>query len=154
MITGMVGTAWGSVCLLQQFLPRTVLPTQRFFFGGFLAGLWAFLERKKGRSNFLYAARLSIDSLWKVGVKHGWWRGVRSGDVLLFVASLMAVNAVYEANPEAVCGAVLRKGLGMLSGEGWVDRTVRAGGGEKVEEREDKATGSGLPDEEEKDKTN
>lgn len=125
-VTGAIGTSWGSICLLQNILPRRVLPTQRFFVGGAMGGLWAFLERKSGRSNFLYSARLSIDSLWKVGVKHGWWRGVKNGDVLLFVASLAVVQSIYEVDPKAINSGVIRKGLGMLRGDGWVDRAEPA----------------------------
>jgi hypothetical protein len=130
-ISGAIGTSWGSVCLFQHFLPRTLLPTQRWFFGGFLGGLWGFLERKKGRANFLYTARTSIDSLWKVGVKKGWWRGIKNGDVLLFVLSLATVNALYEISPQSVNSGVARKGLGVLRGEGWVDRVMVPPEGER-----------------------
>ncbi|KAF2747273.1 hypothetical protein M011DRAFT_423621 [Sporormia fimetaria CBS 119925] len=123
-ISGAIGTCWGSICLFQHLFPRNFLPTQRFFLGGFLAGLWAFLERKSGRTNFLYTARMSIDSFWKVGVKRGWWRGVKNGDVLLFTLSLAAVNALYEVSPRSVNSGVARKGLGVLRGEGWVDRAA------------------------------
>jgi hypothetical protein len=67
---------------------------------------------------------MSIDSLWKVGVKRRWWKGVKNGDVLLFVVSLATVNALYEVSPRAVNSGVARKGLGVLRGEGWVDRAV------------------------------
>ncbi|KAI9715158.1 MAG: hypothetical protein M1812_006137 [Candelaria pacifica] len=123
-ITGALGTSWGSICLFQQIFSRSFLPTQRWFLGGFLGGIWAFLERKNGRGNFLYGARASIDSLWKVGVKRGWWSGVRNGDVWLFVAGLMLVNVVFEVDAKAVSGGLLRKGLGSLRGEGFVDRAV------------------------------
>jgi hypothetical protein len=123
-ISGALGTSWGSICLFQNVFPRNFLPTQRWFLGGFLGGLWAFLERKGGRSNFLYSARVSMDSLWKVGVKRGWWRGVKNGDVLLFVLSLATVNVLYEVSPRSVNSGVARKGLGVLRGEGWVDRAA------------------------------
>jgi hypothetical protein len=89
-----------------------------------LGGLWAFLERGKGRANFLYTLRMSIDSLWKVGVKRGWWRGIKNGDVLLFVLSLATVNVLYEISPRSVNSGVARKGLGVMRGEGWVDRAT------------------------------
>lgn len=122
--TGAIGTSWASICFFQQYLPKRFLATQRWFLGGFIGGLWAFLERKSGRGNFLYMGRLSIDSAWKVGVKHGWWRGVKNGDVLLFVASLAVINGIYEKRPRAVSGPAVRKSLGMLRGDGWVDRVV------------------------------
>jgi len=153
-VTGAIGTSWGSICFFQNYLPRGVLPTQRFFVGGFIGGLWAFLERQNGRSNFLYSARLSIDSLWKVGVKHGWWKGVKNGDVLVFVASLALIQGIYEANPKAVSGGVIRKGLGMLRGDGWVDRAVvkeeTEEEKEKIVEREDKNQNLPLEEEEKK----
>lgn len=123
-ICGAIGTSWGSICLFQNVFPRNLLPTQRWFLGGFLGGMWAFLERKNGRGNFLYSARMSVDSLWKVGVKRGWWRGIKNGDVLLFVVSLATVNALYEVAPKSVSSGVARKGLGVLRGEGWVDRAT------------------------------
>ena len=121
-ISGAIGTSWGSICLFQNIFPRNFLPTQRWFLGGFLGGLWAFLERKNGRANFMYTARLSIDSLWKVGSKRGWWRGIKNGDVLLFTLSLATINVLYEMSPRSVNSGVARKGLGVLRGEGWVDR--------------------------------
>ncbi|KAF1999986.1 hypothetical protein P154DRAFT_492430 [Amniculicola lignicola CBS 123094] len=123
-ISGAIGTSWGSICLFQHIFPRNFLSTQRWFLGGFLGGLWAFLERKNGRSNVLYSVRMSIDSLWKVGIKRGWWRGVKNGDVLLFAMSLATVNVLYELSPKSVNSGVARKGLGVLRGEGWVDRAV------------------------------
>ncbi|KAI4127955.1 MAG: hypothetical protein LQ347_004381, partial [Umbilicaria vellea] len=66
-VTGAIGTAWGSICFFQYLLPRTLLPTQRWFWGGFVAGLWAFVDRRAGRGNVMASVRLSVDSLWKVG---------------------------------------------------------------------------------------
>lgn len=138
-ISGAIGTSWGSICLFQNIFPRTFLTTQRWFLGGFLGGMWAFLERKKGRGNFLYSARMSIDSLWKVGVKRGWWRGVKNGDVLLFTLSLATINVLYEMSPRSVNSGVARKGLGVLRGEGWVDRAAlpREGKAKDAGESED-----------------
>ncbi|PSK42246.1 hypothetical protein B9Z65_4160 [Elsinoe australis] len=127
-ITGAIGTAWGSICLFNHVLPRTFLLTQRFFLSGMLGGSWAYVARRGERGNFLYCLRLSLDSVWKVGKKRGWWRGVAGGDVLLFTAALMVTGAVFERRRTAVRGPVVRKGLGWARGEGWSD------GG--VEERE------------------
>ena len=44
----------------------------------------------------MYAARTSVDSLWKVGVKRRWWRPVKAGDVWLFVAAVVVYNVVYD----------------------------------------------------------
>ncbi|KAL8729069.1 MAG: hypothetical protein Q9166_004986 [cf. Caloplaca sp. 2 TL-2023] len=123
-ITMAIGTSWGSICLFANTLPRQFLPTQRWFLGGFLGGLWAFLERKGGRSNFLYSVRLSIDSTWKVGKKRGWWKGVKGGDLGVFVVGLMVINMIYESDASAVQGSMVRKGVGFLRGEGWTYRAT------------------------------
>ncbi|KAL9589471.1 MAG: hypothetical protein Q9203_001735 [Teloschistes exilis] len=122
-----IGTSWASICLFANAFPRNFLSTQRWFVGGFLGGLWAFLDRQTGRSNFLYSVRLSIDSAWKVGKKRRWWSAVKGGDLAVFVMALGVVNAVYEKDPAAVQGGLLRKGLGILRGEGWTDRAEKEG---------------------------
>nr|POE78660.1 hypothetical protein CFP56_62911 [Quercus suber] len=125
-ITGAIGTSWASICLFATVLPPALLPTQRWFLGGFLGGLWALVARSRERSTFLYSARLSLDSVWKVGRKRGWWKGLAGGDVLVFTGSLALLGAVYEAQPTAVRGPIVRKALGVLRGEGWVDRAALA----------------------------
>lgn len=73
------------------------------------------------RGEFLYSARTSLDSLWKVGRKRGWWRGIRGGDVGLFVLSLMVVNVVYERDARSLRSGVVRRGISSLRGEGLRD---------------------------------
>ncbi|KAK5001145.1 hypothetical protein LTR66_000113 [Elasticomyces elasticus] len=141
-ITGAIGTSWGSICFFSNYLPRTTLATQRWFLGGFLGGLWAFVVRRGERSNFLYSARLSLDSFWKVGVKHDWWKGVKGGDVYVFVASLALLNIVYEARPGAVRGGAIRKGMGMLREDGWADRAKSDIDGKDTGEDEGEVVGS------------
>lgn len=65
----------------------------------------------------MYSVRLSLDSAWKVGVKRKLWRGVRGGEVGLFVLGLAALGAVYEVDKEAVRGGLVRKAVGFLRGE-------------------------------------
>ena len=60
--------------------------------------------------------RLSVDSAWKVGVKRGYWKGVKGGDVALFVLGLAVVNVVYEKR-RGVIGGGVGKGVGWLRGE-------------------------------------
>jgi hypothetical protein len=99
---------------------------------GLLGGLWAFVDRKKGRGKFLYAARLSIESGWKVAVKRGTVKpikyylfvskdNVRGGDVVLFALSLGILMAVFERAPESVTGTTVRKSMSWISGKGFID---------------------------------
>lgn len=117
-ISGAIGASWGSICLFAMILPRNLWPKSRFFLGGLLAGCFQFLDRtSSGRTNALYAARTSADSLWKVGVKHGWWRGIKGGDVWVFVAGLAVLNVVYEAREGAVDSGAAKGMMKVLRGE-------------------------------------
>jgi hypothetical protein len=80
-----IGTSWSSICLFQHLLPASFLPTKRFYLSGALGGLWAFVDRKKGRGRFLYSTRLSIESAWKVAVKRGFVKPVRYPPLIHFV---------------------------------------------------------------------
>jgi hypothetical protein len=117
-ISGAIGASWGSICLFAAIFPRTFLPRSRFFLGGFLGGCFQFLDRTKaGRANSLYAARVSVDSLWKVGVKHGWWKGFHGGDVVVFVAGLALMNAIYELQDKACEDKAMQLMLKALRGD-------------------------------------
>jgi hypothetical protein len=84
--------------------------------------MWAFIHSDIGRNDFLFSTRISLDSLWKVGVKRRWWKGVKNGDVLLFTGSLVLMQVLYEKDPAAINMVVVRKVLSLLRGDGWVDR--------------------------------
>ncbi|RVX66683.1 hypothetical protein B0A52_09496 [Exophiala mesophila] len=95
--TGAIGASWGSICLFQAILPRAFLPKFRFFLGGLMGGMFQLVDQTaSGHATDMYAARASVDSLWKVGVKRRWWKGIRGGDVWLFVAALALVNVVFD----------------------------------------------------------
>lgn len=129
---GAIGTSWGSICLLQYFLPRALIPTQRWFLGGFLGGLWALvLGPGNARANGLYSVRMSVDSLWKVGRKRGWWKGIKGGDLWVLVAGMAVLGGVYERDPGAVRAGWVRRVLGGLRGEGWSSKLDRKGLDEK-----------------------
>ncbi|KAK4643201.1 hypothetical protein QC761_403690 [Podospora bellae-mahoneyi] len=137
-LTGAVATAWSSICFFQSWFPRTFLPTQRMFLGGFLAGLWAIIEqgRQGSRQIFLYSAKASVESFWKVGVKRRWWRAMKGGDVWVFVAALMLTGVVYERDARAIKEGSWRKGISWVRGEGLRDWGVEVEEGEEDEDRE------------------
>ncbi|KAI9736362.1 MAG: hypothetical protein M1834_001249 [Cirrosporium novae-zelandiae] len=134
-ISGSIGTAWASICLFINTFPRNFFPTQRFCLAGFLAGFWAILAKKNGRPAFLYSTRASLDSLMKVGSKRGWWKRRMGVDLGFFVLGLTLVNVVYEVDPEAVTDGMLRKGMGILRGDGWGDKAVDGADGKKEKDK-------------------
>lgn len=116
-----ITTAWGSICLFSAALPRSFLPTRRWLLSGALAGAWALLERGRpgGRAQALYAGRAAAESLWAVGRKKGWWRGVRGGDVALFVAAVGVGDVLSEsAGGREALGGALGGVYRALKGEG------------------------------------
>ena len=97
VVVGSIAGAWGSICFFNNFLPKSFLPKFRFFLGGAISGCLAIIDQSPtGHENAMYVTRMSIDSLWKVGVKHRWWRGVKGGDVYIFVVALAALNMLYD----------------------------------------------------------
>lgn len=120
VLSAAIGSAWGSVCLFNNTLPRSTLPTKRFFLSGALGGL-PFLLMGNSRSLFTYFFRAALDSAWKTGIKRRLWKGGRSGELALFVMSWALMGSILEANPDAVQGSGLRKGLTWLRGDGFVD---------------------------------
>ena len=58
--------------------------------------------------------------------------------MLLFTASLALLDYVYQRKPDAVQGAAIRKAMGVMRGEGWVDAVepASAEGKERLERKE------------------
>lgn len=120
VLSAAIGSAWGSVCMLNSTLPRSTLPTKRFFLSGALGGL-PFVFLGQSRSVFMYFFRAAVDSAWKTGVKRGLWKGGRGGEVWLFVISWALIGSILEAHPSAVQGPGIRKTVTWLRGDGWAD---------------------------------
>ncbi|KUI53025.1 hypothetical protein VP1G_00536 [Cytospora mali] len=135
-VTGSLSSVWASICFFQTWLPRSFLATQRFFLGGFLAGFWAWIEREQGRGVFLYSARLSVDSLWKVGTKRRWWKAMKAGEVWVFVLAVMLTGVVYERDAKAVREGNWRKGLSWMRGQGFRDWAMEEDEEDEEEGRE------------------
>ncbi|KAL4880821.1 hypothetical protein BJY04DRAFT_190873 [Aspergillus karnatakaensis] len=121
VLSAAIGTTWGTVCLWNNILPRSILPTQRFYLSGALAGIpFAFLGNNN-RSIFLYFFRQAVDSAWKAGVKRGLWNGWRGGEVWLFVVAWAVLGSSMDCRPNSVQGPSARKLLAWMRGEGFVD---------------------------------
>lgn len=136
-ISTAIGASWGSICFFNTILPRKFIPQFRFFVGGFTAGVAILFDlTPSGYANSLYAARMSVDSLWKVGVKRRWWRPVKSGDVWLFVASLAVYNVVYDLGTKLPGGTDRAMSLvKVLRGE--IEVGMQRKRGEAVNEKEE-----------------
>lgn len=56
-------------------------------------------------------------STWKVGVKRGWWKGFKGGDVWLFVVAMAMVNVVYTKDEVAIKGKMAKWVVASMRGE-------------------------------------
>lgn len=63
-----------------------------------------------------------------MGVKHKWWRGVKNGDVILFMVSLAVAGAIHDWKKKAVghTGEMVIKGLRGSEGERESERAERS----------------------------
>lgn len=98
VVCGSLAGTWGSICFFNNYLPKSFIPQFRFFLGAALSSSIAMIDRSStGHENAMYTTRLSLDSLWKVGRKKGWWRGVKGGDVGLFVVALAVFSVLWDS---------------------------------------------------------
>lgn len=122
VVSTAISSAWGSLCLFNNILPRSVLSTHRFYLSGALAGVpFMFFKAAGYRGFFLYFFRLAADSAWKSGVKRGLWRGWRGGELWLLAVSWAVVGMILERHPAAVTGPGIRKALAWVRGDGFTD---------------------------------
>lgn len=98
VVCGSLAGSWGSICFFNNYLPKSFLPKSRFFLGATLSSCIAIIDQSPtGHENAMYTTRLSLDSLWKVGKKRGWWKGVKGGDVGIFVVSLAVFSLLWDS---------------------------------------------------------
>lgn len=98
VICGSIAGSWGAICFFNNYLPKSFIPRFRFFLGGALSSCIAIIDQSAtGHENAMYTTRLSLDSFWKVGKKKGWWRGVKGGDVGLFVVALATLSILFDS---------------------------------------------------------
>lgn len=117
VISGSIGTAWGLTCFFQHYLPRTFLPTKRYFLNGFLSSVFILAVPKARRAQLgSYVTRQSLDASWGVGKRRGWWKGVPQGDTLLLAAGLATLTGLYETRPKAVESSI-RRSIWLLLGD-------------------------------------
>lgn len=108
-ITMSIVTAYSGIELSERLLSSKLIPVYRFKLIGFIAGLWAFVDRWNGHTRFLYAVRLAILSFWRVLVKEKRVQPIHNGDAYLFMASFAIIMTIFETSPQAVSGKLMRK---------------------------------------------
>lgn len=116
VISGSIGTAWGLTCFFQHYLPRSLLPTARYFFNGFLSSFFILAVPRARRAQLgSYVSRLSLDAAYSIAKKRRWIKPVPHGDTALLALGLATLTALYETRPKAVDSG-LRKTIWLLLG--------------------------------------
>lgn len=124
LLSAVISTAWGSICLFNNYLPRRFLPTQRFYLSGALAGLPFAVLGQDYRGLFLYFFRIAVGSFWESGKKHKVFRAIKHGDLFIISASWAVLCVLLNGRPKTVSGASFRKLLTWCQGNGFVDPVV------------------------------
>ncbi|KAI5299429.1 hypothetical protein KEM55_002176 [Ascosphaera atra] len=125
VLTAALSSAWSSICLLNSYLPRRLLPTQRLYISGMLAGLpFGAMHGQGNRDFFMYFFRMAISSLWETGKKKKIFRPIKNGDLFVISASWAALAILLNGRPKTVPGKSFRKGLTWCQGNGFVDPVV------------------------------
>lgn len=98
-----IGTAWGTICAFQKYLPSSFLPTDRFYLQGFLAGLWVILVPNSRASDLgWFSVRTALPTFWAVAMKNK--KGVvrkfkvRNGEVIYFGFSMGILMMLWEVS--------------------------------------------------------
>ncbi|KAI5291486.1 hypothetical protein KEM52_000151 [Ascosphaera acerosa] len=121
LLSTVISTAWASICLFNHHFPRRLLPTQRVYLSGALAGL-PFAALGSGyRGLFLYFFRVALGSFWAAGKKRRLFRAVKHGDLLIISASWAVLAVLLNGRPKTVSGTSFRKALTWCQGNGFVD---------------------------------
>ncbi|KAK4054215.1 hypothetical protein OIV83_001241 [Microbotryomycetes sp. JL201] len=107
-----LGTAWGTICAFQHYLPGKVLPTKRFYLQGFLAGLWVLLVPASRRIDLgLYSLRIALQCAWDVAVSRGRARNIPGGELLYFSFAMGVLMSCHDRNPSFLQSRLVKASL-------------------------------------------
>ena len=143
VLSAAAGSTWGSICLLNKLLPRSALPTKRFFLNGFIGG-FPFALLGNSRGGYLSIFRVAAYSAWKVCIKRGLWCGWKGGDLWILVLSWALIGSILDGKPSAIQTKGLRKCLAWTRGEGLVD-PVEVAAKRRVKKADTQKKSSGYP---------
>ncbi|KAM0789497.1 hypothetical protein ACM66B_000316 [Microbotryomycetes sp. NB124-2] len=118
-----LGTAWGSICAFQHYLPGRLLPTKRFYVQGFLAGLWVWLVPAARRVDLgLYSLRIALQCAWDVAVSRGKARNIPGGELLYFSVAMGILMSCHDRDPALLQSRLVKASLKRIGGPGQVER--------------------------------
>ncbi|KAK9468414.1 hypothetical protein V1512DRAFT_259419 [Lipomyces arxii] len=115
-VTMTITSLWGGLCASQALLSSKQLPFYRTRIIGFVAGLWAYLDRTNGAAKFLPVARMGFESYWRTLIKTKRVLTVPHGDVFVFASSLAILMTIYDRAPQAIENKDYKRALELLSG--------------------------------------
>ncbi|SNX81380.1 uncharacterized protein MEPE_00085 [Melanopsichium pennsylvanicum] len=117
VISGSIGTAWGLTCFFQHYLPKTWIPTKRYFLNGFLSSIFILAVPNTRRSQLSsYVTRQSLDATYKVAKIKNWLNPLPQADTLLIALGLATLTALYETRPTKSVESSIRKSIWFLIG--------------------------------------
>ncbi|SPO20631.1 uncharacterized protein UTRI_00107 [Ustilago trichophora] len=127
VISGSIGTAWGLTCFFQHYLPKTLLPTSRYFLNGFFSSVFILAVPKNRRAQLgSYVTRQSLDATYAVAKRRRWLKSVKHADTMLLALGIATLTAIYETKPKAVESSIRKLVWVLLGNSAAVDAEKQA----------------------------
>ncbi|KAK4054664.1 hypothetical protein OIO90_003476 [Microbotryomycetes sp. JL221] len=112
-----LGTAWGTICAFQHYIPNKLLPTKRFYIQGFLAGLWVSLVPAARRVDLgLYSMRIALQCAWDVAVSRNRVKNIPGGELLYLSFAMGVLMSCHDLNPALLKSRLVKASLRRLGG--------------------------------------
>ncbi|KAK9455271.1 hypothetical protein V1511DRAFT_499958 [Dipodascopsis uninucleata] len=127
-ISMIVSTSWAGICNSQQEMQANRISSARIRLVGFVAGLWACIDKSYGRAKYIPIARMGFETYLKSLKQKGYIKNVRHGDVIVFAISFAILMRIFNQNQDLIFNKGTRKALSTISGKARAktQQTVRA----------------------------
>ncbi|KAJ3226434.1 hypothetical protein HK099_004887 [Clydaea vesicula] len=96
-----VTVAFSSVCYFRRIFGGDKI--WMYYVNGFLAGSTVLLEAPGRRLELaLYCFPRALESFFNCGVKKGWFRNIKNGELIYFGLSMATMMTLYQHDPESI----------------------------------------------------
>ncbi|KAI8873629.1 hypothetical protein GQ42DRAFT_160425 [Ramicandelaber brevisporus] len=89
------------LCASRRTIGYDAFPA--YLLNGFVGGLFIFVEAPSRRTELgMYMLLRAIESQWDLGIKKGWWRAVKGGQLVYSALSVGVLMSLYQHDPSSI----------------------------------------------------
>ncbi|KAI8873186.1 hypothetical protein GQ42DRAFT_118297 [Ramicandelaber brevisporus] len=89
------------LCASRRTIGYDAFPA--FLLNGLIAGSYIFIEPSSRRTELgMYMLLRAIESQWDLGIKKGWWRAVKGGQLVYSALSVGVLMSLYQHDPSSI----------------------------------------------------